>query len=157
MANPFATTAGSIGAGLTGLGAISSLFGGGTVTNPYAGKANMNYADATGNAGTESQGGRQLLGAGEQALDAYGQFAPESNQITQSYLDNLLQDPYTSSYDQAQLSRSTGGAIQGFEQARMRSAQQLGARGLAVPGGVSSELAGSNAGIDAAEAGTLAN
>ncbi len=153
------STEGEIGLGAAGLGILGSLGafgGGGTVTNPYGGNANQDYQEAGDNLNQESGAGEALASTGESALGQYDEFAPQANQATENELNYLDTNPYTSTYDQAQLSQATGGAMQGFAQARSQLAVQEGTRGVASPGGTSSALTGADAGIDAAEAGTLA-
>jgi hypothetical protein len=155
--NPLTSTAGEIGVGAAGLGVLGALgaFGGaGNVTNPYAGQATSAFGNATTNAGLETAAGEDLTNTGEQTLSQYGAFQPQADQATENELAYLNTNPYTDTYSQAQLSHATGGAMQGYAQAKSALASQLGARGIGGPG--SSALAGADAGIDAAEAGTLA-
>lgn len=155
--NPITKSDGLGIAGLGLLGATGLLGGGGTVQNPYAAPANADYTNAETNAAAESGGGMALTNAGESALSGYQSFAPQANQATQNELNYLNTNPYTDAYSQAKLSQATGGAMRGYAQARSQLASSLAARGLAGPaGGQSSELTGGEAGIDAAEAGTLA-
>ena len=160
MQNPVATTAGSIGTGLAGLGVLGGLGlfgGGGNVENPYGGQANTDYNIGTNNAYGATGAGQDLASTGENALSEYNQFAPQANQATENELNYLETNPYTDTYSQAKLAQSTGGAMQGYAQAKSALASQLGQRGMASPGGTSSLLTGGDAGIDASEAGTLAN
>lgn len=158
--NPFATTAGSIGLGTSALGLLgaSGLFGGaGTVTNPYSGQADQAYGQANGALGSATGAGLDLTNTGHQALGQYQDFQPTSNAATSDYLNYLKQNPYTDTFSQAKLAQNTSGALQGFAQARAHLATSLGQRGIASPGGASSEYAGGMAGIDASQASTLAN
>ena len=142
-----------VGEGMATLGVLGSmgLFGGGgTVTNPYSGEANADYTSMD-TAGTD------LTNTGQNTLAQYSQFQPQSNQATENELSYLNTDPYTSTEEQAQLSQATGHAMQGFSAARANMASSLDARGIAQPGQASSEYAGGEGGIDASEAGTLAN
>lgn len=138
------------------LGATGLLGGGGTVTNPYSGQANGNYTNAGDAAGDASGAGRTLANTGESALGEYNDFAPTEMGTTSDALRYLSESPYDDTYDQAQLSKATQGNIIAGGSAKMNLAEALGARGVLSPGGASSEYAGGVAGIDAANAGTLA-
>jgi len=156
-ANYHNPTLGLVGAGLGVLGSLGAFGGGGTVTNPYADQGNTDFGRAEENYGVETSAGTGLVHAGQNTLADFNGFAPQADQATQDELSYLRTNPYTDTYDQAQLSRSTGGAMQGFAAAKAALASDLGRRGLASPGGASSALSGGDAAIDAAAAGTLAN
>lgn len=149
-----------VGLGLTAAGVLGGLGlfgGGGQVKNPYGGQATSDYNAADKNFTQQSDYGTNLGNYGQSLMTQGQNFAPTQQAGLTSYLGALTANPYTDTFATAQFSRANSGATQGYQAARANLESQLGARGMASPGGNSSMLAGGLAGIDAAAAGNSAN
>lgn len=136
---------------LMAIGPALSLAGGLFGSRPSYGSAG-DLSAARGYMGQEAGIGRQYGQQSQDALNEYGTDNAGYRQAAGAYGNYLKQDPFTDSYDTAQLAGATNGAAQSYQRANANLSANMASRGLTD----SSEMAGGLAGIGAAQAGSMA-
>lgn len=140
-----------LGLATAGVGVLGSIFGGKPkpIQNPYAAPAASMYTQAGGY-------GNSVANEGQRQQTAYNQFAPQQQNIMQSYLQRLGMNYGTDANSEAQFNRSNGNAALGWGGAQANLESELAQRGIA-GAGPNSAYAGGTAAILGQEAGSNAN
>jgi len=141
---------GGLSAGLQGISALTSLFGG--KSNDYGSVADMS-------AGRGYLGSLAGIGGqyGSQAASALGNYSADQGQYRGAlgqYGQYLQQDPFTDARSTADLARAGVGSASAYQRARANLMASGAASGTGGAG--SSSLMGGLAGIDSAQAGQIA-
>ena len=141
---------GGAGGIVSGLGALSGLFGGGD-SKDYGSSGDLSAGRRYLN--QENALGGQYGNLSSQAMGQYGADNGQYRSAAGNYANLLQQNPYTDQYSAAQLAQSGAGTSAAYSRARANL--QANAAGMGLGGGGGSALSGGLAGIDASQAGTL--
>ena len=133
------------------IGALGGLFGG-SQNKSYGSSGDLSAG--RGQLGQLGQLGNQYGDIARQDMGAYGSANNQYQSALQGQENYLKADPYTDQYSTAQLANAASGTASAYQRAHANLQASMGANGMG--GGNSSMLAGGEAGIEAGQAGTIA-